>query len=317
LILCLGVVSLSAPQGGTESILDNVDPNEVDLDEANMENVDIISVACGDSCSSSTKVFDRVLNVLGDMSEVTELLVEVRRLNRKVTKMGKALKKLGLMEDNEGEFVDPRTTAPPQSTTTMTTTTTTMTTTTTDNGPCQEDWHYIGEGCYQVITDQALTWEEARQQCLLQGSDLAEMNDIDEQRVVTEFLNNGHYGVPFWLGGQRNARGKWRWEWTESRIQTRAVKWGWAKEYPRSIEVSNTNSSCLAIRGRGELGGMKVWEDQPCSEQLNFMCEYLWIQEYLAEGSNGVQEKMSRKIEENLIDVENIRRNRQLDIYSR
>ena len=37
------------------------------------------------------------------------------------------------------------------------------------------------------------------------------------------------YGVPFWLGGQRNARGKWRWEWTESRIQTRAVKWGWAE----------------------------------------------------------------------------------------
>merc|ERR1712054_454659 len=128
--------------------------------------------------------------------------------------MGKALKKLGLMGDAEGKFVDPSTMVSPPSTTTMTTTpttTTTTTTTTTDNGPCQDGWHHIGEGCYQVITDQALTWEEARQQCLLQGSDLAEMNDIEEQRVVTEFLNNGHYGVPFWLGGQRNARGKWRW----------------------------------------------------------------------------------------------------------
>ena len=39
------------------------------------------------------------------------------------------------------------------------------------------------------------------------------------------------------------------------------------------------------------------------------MCEYLWIQEYLADGA---QDKMSRKLEQNLIDVENIRRARQL-----
>ena len=41
------------------------------------------------------------------------------------------------------------------------------------------------------------------------------------------------------------------------------------------------------------------------------------IQEYLAEGSNGVQEKMNRKLEENLIDVENIRKARQLESYQR
>ena len=47
------------------------------------------------------------------------------------------------------------------------------------------------------LFSRALTWEEARQQCLLQGSDLAEMNDIDEQRVVTEFLNNGRKHFAF------------------------------------------------------------------------------------------------------------------------
>ena len=75
MIFCLGLRCLSAPQGGTESILDNIDPNEVDLDDANIQNVDITSVASGDSCSSSTEVFDKVVNVLGDMSEVTELLL--------------------------------------------------------------------------------------------------------------------------------------------------------------------------------------------------------------------------------------------------
>eukprot|EP00090_Calanus_glacialis_P021433 TRINITY_DN3305_c0_g1_i2.p1 TRINITY_DN3305_c0_g1~~TRINITY_DN3305_c0_g1_i2.p1 ORF type:complete len:312 (-),score=89.85 TRINITY_DN3305_c0_g1_i2:79-1014(-) len=298
-LLGCGLGALGAPQGDDE-ILEAV--------------TDTTTTTTADSCSAGSETLDKVLSVLGDMSEVTQLLVEVRRLDRKVLKMGKALKKLGLMEDNDGEFVDPRTTQAPTSTTSLptthTTTTTTMTTTTTtDNGPCQDDWHHIGDGCYQVITDQALTWEESRQQCLLQGSDLAEMNDMEEQRVVTEFLNSWHYGIPFWLGGLRNARGKWRWEWTESRIQTGAVKWGWAEEYPRSIDGSNTTSTCLAIRGRGEVGGMKTWEDQPCEEQHHFMCEYLWIQEYLADGA---QDKMSRKLEQNLIDVENIRRARQL-----
>ena len=64
LIFCLGLRCLSAPQGGTESILDNIYPNEVDLDDAIIQNVDITSVASGDSCSSSMEVFDKVVNVL-------------------------------------------------------------------------------------------------------------------------------------------------------------------------------------------------------------------------------------------------------------
>ena len=43
------------------------------------------------------------------------------------------------------------------------------------------------------------------------------------------------YGIPFWLGGQKNARGKWRWEWTETRVPTRAVKWGWAQVGLKSV----------------------------------------------------------------------------------
>ena len=70
--------------------------------------------------------------------------------------MGKAIKKLGLMEDAEGEFMDPRTTesnSPLTIMLTTTTTTTSSTITTIGNGVCQEGWRHIGEGCYQVITD--------------------------------------------------------------------------------------------------------------------------------------------------------------------
>ena len=91
----------------------------------------------------------------------------------------------------------------------------------------------------------ALSWAAARQHCVGQGTELAEMNTMQEQRAVTSFLNSwsewqtlqslvtssvfADYGIPFWLGGRRNGRGKWRWAWTESRVASRAVKWGWAQ----------------------------------------------------------------------------------------
>ena len=75
-----------------------------------------------------------------------------------------------------------------------------------------------------------------------------------------------------------NPRGKWRWEWTESRVPSRAVRWGCAELYPRSIDVSlsSSNTSCLAIRGRGQVGGLKVWENSDCEDNNHFICEYLW-----------------------------------------
>jgi len=271
------------------------------------------STACSREAESPT--LTKVLSVLEGVSDMTTLLQEVRRLERKVLKMGKALKKLGLMEDKEGEFVEPTTTT----TTTTTTTPVPTTVTTADPGPCKNGWTNIGEGCYQVVTDRALSWEEARQQCLLQGADLAEMNSLEEQRGLIGFLNSWNYGVPFWLGGQRNSRGRWRWEWTESRIQSRAVKWGWVQDYPRSDETFN----CLATRGRGQMGGLKTWENLNCDDAHNFICEYLWIQEYLSEeggtgtmgGENlGLEEKMSRKLEENLVVVEKLRQARALGV---
>ena len=51
--------------------------------------------------------------------------------------------------------------------------------------------------CWFVVVFRALSWEEARQQCLLQGTDLAEMNNIDEQRAFTKFLNNWRKLLPF------------------------------------------------------------------------------------------------------------------------
>ena len=89
---------------------------------------------------------------------------------------------------------------------------------------------------YIFLIVRALPWSDARAHCQALGTDLAEMNTRAEQSGVTRYLNNyressikgewsvalffltSDYGIPFWLGGSLNKRGKWRWVWTESRL---------------------------------------------------------------------------------------------------
>lgn len=95
------------------------------------------------------------------------------------------------------------------------------------------------------------------------------------------------YGIPFWVGGQRNKRGKWRWLWTETRIPIRAVKWGWAHgkylqflmkyfwqlDLRLSSGVRWRQRLCCHPRSRTggrleDLGGCRMFRQQPL---------YLWI----------------------------------------
>ncbi|XP_023347325.1 uncharacterized protein LOC111716133 [Eurytemora carolleeae] len=106
----------------------------------------------------------------------------------------------------------------------------------------------------------------------------------------------------------------------------RAFKWGWASEYPRALETDDT-AACLSIRGRGTDTGLKVWEDTDCGEKLNFVCEYLWIQEYIEEQKDESgeregrmmtrkekEERMKRNLELNLVKVAEIRQSRAFNL---
>ena len=44
-------------------------------------------------------------------------------------------------------------------------------------------------GWMTVSLSRAVGWQEARQQCLLQSSDLAEMNTVEEQDLFVKYLN--------------------------------------------------------------------------------------------------------------------------------
>ena len=94
---------------------------------------------------------------------ILNVFQDVRRLERKVSKMSKTLRKLGYIENDEDDFDDTdaiinnniksvdditSSSVTPPSTTPVTSPTT------TSSGLCPGGWTNIGEGCYQVVTSQ-------------------------------------------------------------------------------------------------------------------------------------------------------------------
>lgn len=258
------------------------------------------------TCEDQREALDSALGALGGLGKINSLLSELRRLERKVSKLAKTLRKLGysdLIEDDEGQEEGDTTDnsevtrtietttplpAPENNNIIFPTATEVNNNTTTEESLgserlCPGGWTRIGEACYQFVTEEALAWANARVHCQQLGTDLAEMNTRGEQGEVTRYLNNYHYGIPFWLGGSLNKRGKWRWVWTESRVPARATKWGWAQGYPRTDD----DLRCLVTRGRGLVGGDKTWEDGACDDKRPFICEYTWLQEIMEETQSG------------------------------
>ena len=78
LVLGWGLLALGAPQGGSVGV-GGPSPlmlNISDLDEEIHEAVtDTTTTTTADSCSAGSETLDKVLSVLGDMGEVTQLLM--------------------------------------------------------------------------------------------------------------------------------------------------------------------------------------------------------------------------------------------------
>ena len=73
-----GLGAFGAPQGGSVGVggVSVVMSNISGLDEEILEAVtDTTTTATADSCSSGSETLDKVLRALGDMSEVTQLLM--------------------------------------------------------------------------------------------------------------------------------------------------------------------------------------------------------------------------------------------------
>ena len=114
-----------------------------------------------------------MLNVLNSFSDITALIQEVRKLEQKVLKMGKVLRKHGLVEDAKevnvprsfvGGNIDlslPLISTSSTATSYLITSIANSTTSTTlideiqeNDNFCPDDWTIIGSGCYQIHFDE-------------------------------------------------------------------------------------------------------------------------------------------------------------------
>ncbi|XP_032363068.1 asialoglycoprotein receptor 2 [Etheostoma spectabile] len=72
---------------------------------------------------------------------------------------------------------------------------------------CPQGWELFGSSCYLIHPSDGKTWEDAREDCRGQGSDLVVVHDEDDQNVLT-YVNRYIYGS--WVG-LRAEGGTWKW----------------------------------------------------------------------------------------------------------
>ncbi|XP_028435417.1 CD209 antigen-like protein C [Perca flavescens] len=122
---------------------------------------------------------------------------------------------------------------------------------------CQKGWRVFESSCYLFYdTDppDQKTWEEAREDCRAQSSDLVVVDDDDEQDALSYY--SWYRGS--WIG-LRAEEG--RWKWIDGRDLTESVSY-WIDEPP-----SAADGQCVGSVGRFR------WRSVSCAERYTWICE--------------------------------------------
>ncbi|CAH1796015.1 unnamed protein product [Owenia fusiformis] len=131
---------------------------------------------------------------------------------------------------------------------------------------CGPTWKYdpASDFCYQVNTEQRLTWGESRQECLKAGGDLLSITGVHEQAFVNALLQVGAAsgGLAFWIGANdRDLEGGWQWS-----DGSPFRYWNWNNGEPNN---ANTGEHCVEtnvnIEGR--------WNDHDCERKFSYLCK--------------------------------------------
>ncbi|XP_062301401.1 macrophage mannose receptor 1-like [Scomber scombrus] len=109
---------------------------------------------------------------------------------------------------------------------------------------------------YHLITHQ-LTWYEAQNYCRVKYTDLATVNNMDDENYLVRTL--GSHVTYSWIGLQKGSTD--RWMWSDGSGKAQFTKW--AEGEPNNV---GGNEGCTEMNEESE------WVDIQCEDSKRFMC---------------------------------------------
>jgi len=133
---------------------------------------------------------------------------------------------------------------------------------------CPDGWVHNGDDCYK-ISQKALNWYQAQEECWGQGGFLAEIKSEEQQKSLEEILP---YDINFWIG-LNDIANEGVFVWAESHESADYNNWA-------SNEPDNGHGSedCVQMNGRPQ--DQFEWNDLSCDRveaydlQVHALCQY-------------------------------------------
>ncbi|XP_065254347.1 macrophage mannose receptor 1-like [Emys orbicularis] len=111
---------------------------------------------------------------------------------------------------------------------------------------------------YQINSNSALTWHQARKSCQQQNAELLSITELHEQTYLTALTGRGNSEL--WIGLNRlNSNGGWQWI---GGSPFRYLNWA-----PGSPSLESEKICGLLQSGNGK------WENQQCDQKLGYICK--------------------------------------------
>uniref|UniRef100_A0A8C5T8B6 C-type lectin domain-containing protein n=1 Tax=Malurus cyaneus samueli TaxID=2593467 RepID=A0A8C5T8B6_9PASS len=112
---------------------------------------------------------------------------------------------------------------------------------------------------YQINSESALTWHQARKSCQQQNAELLSITETEEQAYVGELTKK--FGFPFWIGlNALNFNSGWQWA---GGSPFRYLNWVPGSPFPFPGKI------CGVLNPKKNA----KWENQACNQKLGYICK--------------------------------------------
>ncbi|CAH1797160.1 unnamed protein product, partial [Owenia fusiformis] len=123
------------------------------------------------------------------------------------------------------------------------------------------------ESCYAFGLFNA-SWNEAKQYCGAMGANLVAMETTREFYLLSFLIRNKAElddMKGWWTAGQFDGQDRqWMWSTNHNNKPFAFFKWGAGEPQAEKVQ------QCMLLYGSDDM----LWHDTPCTERLNFVCEY-------------------------------------------